>query len=71
MDISAFRDELTKILEKRAGVGERVVGAASKKPLAALAATLAAGGLIHHEGSKAVDDLKVGRAYRKQMEQGR
>lgn len=68
MDFSAFRDELVKILEKRAGTAEKAVALATKHPKAALATLLASGAGVHHVGGTAVKDWETGRAYRKQME---
>jgi len=71
MDFSAFRDEMVRILEKRANLKEKAIELAMKKPLAAGAALLAAGAAAHHVGGTAVKDWQTGRAYRKQMERSR
>ena len=71
MNISSFRDELVRIMEKRAAASQKVVEFAAKKPLLAAAGLLGIGGVAHHEGSKALKDLKMGRSYRQQMEKSR
>lgn len=72
MDISAFRDELVRILEKRAAnVKQKAVEVAFKKPLLTVGGLLAAGGAAHHLGETAHSDWKTGRAYRRQMERSR
>jgi hypothetical protein len=71
MDFAAFRDELFEIMVKKAGLTEKAVELAVKKPLAAGVALLAAGAGAHNVGSTAFKDWKTGRSYRKQMERSR
>jgi hypothetical protein len=73
MDFKAFADELAKIAkDKYGGALAKLYGKALEKaPIPTVGATIAAPVAGYMGGKQAIQDWRMGRAYRKQMERRR